>query len=75
MALDWARYRSARGSKRARQGFERRPFPARAWNELYVKPVAHMPWPYTDAEAKCISSVLPEECRSRALQTVVLAAR
>jgi hypothetical protein len=75
MALDWARYRSARGSVRVRQGFEKRPFPARAWNELYVKPLAHVPWPYDDAEAKSISSMLPKECRSRALQTVVLTAR
>lgn len=75
MALDWAGYRTRRGSARARQGFKTRPFPARAWDELHNSPAVHMPWPYSNAEADGIRAVLPDGFRDGAFETVVLAAR
>src|SRR6266511_2532185 len=76
MALDWASYRSARGSARARDGFNKRPFPARSWSALLRKtPVAQTPWPYSKLEVQQIAAMLPERFREGALEQIVRAAR
>ncbi len=76
MALDWAAYRSARGSGRARGGFAKRPFPEhRSWLEMVTSPLPDIPWPYSQSEAQAITAVLPQDTRRRAIESVAYAAR
>jgi hypothetical protein len=75
MALDWALWREARLSDKARVGLAKRRRPPGAWKRTLAATIAEVTWPYTSEEITAIRELLPTANREAAVQEAVRAAQ